>query len=98
MEAELERLRGELLLAAGKRSDVVEAEACFQRAMDVARKQRARAWELRAASSLARLWHRQGRPRDAQRLLAEATASFTEGFDTRDLRSAKDLLDWLARA
>jgi class 3 adenylate cyclase/predicted ATPase len=98
MEAELHRLHGELLLIGGDQSGVDAAEACFQRAIEVSRQQRAKAWELRAASSMARLWERQGRHEDARRLLSEVVGWFTEGLDTPDLEAATDLLDRLGRA
>ena len=74
---------------------VTEAEACFQRALEVARSQEAKAWELRAAISLARLWQRQGKKSEAHQLLAEVYAWFTEGFETKDSQEAKALLDAL---
>jgi predicted ATPase len=73
-----------------------EAEACFCRALDVARHQQAKSWELRAAMSLARLWQQQGKRAAAHRLLAAVYSWFTEGFDTTDLREAAALLDALA--
>jgi predicted ATPase len=73
-----------------------EAEACFQRALAVAREQSARMWELRAAMSLARLWANQGRRAEAHDLLAPVYGWFTEGFDTADLKDAKGLLDELS--
>jgi len=94
-EAELHRLRGEALLA-GRTPDPVRAETCFLRAIDVAREQRARSFELRAATSLARLWQRQGRARDAHRVLAEITGWFSEGRETGDVRGAHQLLEELA--
>ncbi len=90
-EAELHRLRGELRLA-NKAPDPRGAEQSFERAIQVARQQQARSWELRAASSLARLWQSQGRRERAGRLLAEATAGFTEELETPDLRDAHALL------
>jgi predicted ATPase len=92
-EAELHRLRGELLLQGADASPLAqqEAEACFRRALDVARGQQARSPELRAATSLGRLYHRQGRPGQARPLLAEVHGWFTEGFQTRDLQEAKAL-------
>ena len=70
-------------------------ETCFQRALDVARRQEARSLELRAAMSLSRLWHQQGKRKEAHDLLAEVYAWFTEGFDTADLQEAKALLEEL---
>jgi predicted ATPase len=93
-EAELHRLEGELLLM--KEEEEAEAEACFQRALDVARRQRARSWELRAATSLSRLWHRQGKRAEARALLQGIYGWFSEGFGTADLVEARALLDALA--
>jgi predicted ATPase len=93
-EAELHRLRGELLLALTE-PDQPEAEACFRQALAVARAQAARIWELRAAASLAQLWRDQGKRAEAHDLLAPVYAWFTEGFDTADLEHAKALLDQL---
>ena len=91
LEAELHRLRGEGLLAgAGTMS---EAETAMQHAIAVARRQNAKSWELRAATSLARLRRQQGRPQEAAALLAPILTWFTEGFDTADLKDAKALLD-----
>ena len=93
-EAEIARLQGVLLL----RQPVppqAEAEAWLQRALDVARRQEAKALELRAAMSLARLWQQQGRRAEAQALLAPVYCWFTEGFDTADLQEAKALLEEL---
>jgi predicted ATPase len=70
-----------------------EAAACFQRAFDIARRQQAKSWELRAASSLARLWRQQGKATDARDVLAPVYHWFTEGFDTADLQQAKALLE-----
>jgi len=96
-EAELYRLKGELLLAhADTRQTWLEAEACFQQALEVARHQQARSWELRAAMSLARLWQRQRKHDAARQLLAEVYNWFTEGFDTADLQEARALLEELA--
>jgi len=75
--------------------DAAQAEACFQQALDVARQQQARSWELRAATSLARLWQSQGKCQEAYALLAPVYAWFTEGFDTADLQDAKALVDAL---
>jgi predicted ATPase len=73
-----------------------EAQACFHRALDIARSQQAKSLELRAATSLSRLWQQQGKRNEARQLLAEVYSWFTEGFDTPDLREAKALLDELA--
>jgi predicted ATPase len=94
-EAELHRLRGELLLAQST-DNRAEAEACFHRALEIARQQSVKAFELRAATSLAGLWRDQGRPAQARDLLAPVYDWFTEGFDTADLKHAKGLLDELA--
>jgi adenylate cyclase len=94
-EAELNRLRGKLLLMQDR---VQEAEASLHKAIDVARRQSAKSWELRATTSLARLWCRQGKTDEARQTLAEVYGWFTEGFDTRDLEEAKALLDDLDRA
>jgi predicted ATPase len=94
-EAELHRLKGELLLPQAA-PEVSHAEACFQRALDVARRQEAKALELRAATSLARMWQQQGKRAEAHALLAPVYGWFTEGFDTADLQEAKALLDALA--
>ena len=93
-EAELYRLQGALLLQLPS-PDMYQAEACFQQALDVARRQQAKALELRAALSLARLWQRQGKLVAARPLLAEIYRWFTEGFDTVDLQEAKALLEEL---
>ena len=93
-EADLHRLKGELLLRQCGEAGV-EAEACFQRALDIARHQQAKSLELRAAMSLARLWQQQSKRDDARQLLAEVYGWFTEGFDTADLQEAKALLDAL---
>jgi predicted ATPase len=94
-EAELHRLKGVLLLQLPN-SDVSPAEACFQRALDVAHSQQARSLELRAALSLSRLWQQQGQRAAARELLAPLYGWFTEGFDTADLKEAKLLLAELA--
>ena len=77
--------------------DAAKAEAYFERALTVARQQQAKSWELVAAMSIARLWRDQGKPQQARELLSPVYSWFTEGFDTRDLREAKALLDALAR-
>jgi len=94
-EAELYRLKGELLLQQAIGSSE-EAEACFHRALDIARHQEAKSLELRTAMSLARLWQRQGKRAAAHELLAPIYGWFTEGFDTPDLQEAKALLEELA--
>jgi predicted ATPase len=91
-EAELYRLKGELLLHLPS-PDVQQAEVCFQQALDVARSQQAKALELRAALSLSRLWQQQGKRDKATKLLAEVYSWFTEGFDTPDLQEAKSFLE-----
>jgi predicted ATPase len=73
-------------------SPQAEAEACFQQALTIARRQQAKSWELRAAMSLGRLWQQQGKRQEAQALLAGVYHWFTEGFDTADLQEAKALL------
>jgi predicted ATPase len=102
-EAELHRLTGELMLQARLQHPVpgndwahtAEAEACLHQALAVARRQQAKAWELRAATSLARLWQQQGKHPEAQALLAPVYGWFTEGFDTADLQEARALLEEL---
>jgi predicted ATPase len=94
-EADLHRLKGELLLARSTENRA-EAEACFHRALEAARQQSAKAFELRVATSLARLWAEQGERQKAYDLLAPVYDWFTEGFDTADLKDAKALLDQLA--
>ena len=94
-EAGLYRLKGELLLQQHSDNDT-EAGNCFQKALDIARNQQAKSFELRAATSLARLWQRQGKRQEAHDLLASVYNWFTEGFDTADLQEAKALLDALA--
>jgi predicted ATPase len=93
-EAELKRIEGELLLAPGG-SDEIRAAASFREALAIARAQQAKSFELRAALSLARLWWRQGKSEAARDLLAPVYGWFTEGFDTADLREAKELLEAL---
>ena len=92
-EAEIHRLRSEMVLAAG---DEAGAEASFQRAIEVARQQDAKWWELRAAVSLCRLWQEQGKREEARRTLARIYGWFTEGFDAPDLMEAKELLSELS--
>ena len=93
-EAELYRLKGELLLQQSS-DNATEAEACFHQAITIAQSQSAKSWELRAATSLAKLWQRQGKRQEAYDLLAPVYNWFTEGFDTADLKDAKALLDEL---
>ena len=105
-EAELYRLRGELLLSMSDREKIAPSlppsvppsspEECFQQALAIARRQQAKSLELRAAMSLSRLWQRQGKRADARDLLAPIYGWFTEGFDTSDLQEAKALLDELS--
>jgi predicted ATPase len=90
--AELQRLKGAFLLQLSS-DNQHEAEACFQHAMAIAQSQAAKAWELRTATSLARLWQHQGKSQEAHDLLAPVYSWFTEGFDTPDLQDAKALLD-----
>jgi predicted ATPase len=94
LEAELHRLNGELLLM--NEGSEIAAEGSFHRAIDTAERQRAKSLELRAVTSLARLWWKQGKPHDARERLAAIYAWFTEGFDSPDLKEAKVLLDELA--
>jgi predicted ATPase len=85
------RLQGEFLLRQAV-PDAVQAEACFQQALALARRQQAKSWELRAAMSLSRLWQQQGKRQEAYDLLAPIYHWFTEGFDTADLQDARALL------
>jgi predicted ATPase len=94
-EASIHRIAGEITLMSPK-PDATKAEACFERALAVARQQQAKSWELRAATSMARLWQGQGKRPQARDLLAPVYGWFTEGFDTLDLKEAKALLDALA--
>ena len=93
-EPDVHRIAGEIALISGKSDE--EAQAYFERALTVARAQRAKSWELRAAMSMARLWRDQGKRDEARDLLAPVYGWFTEGFDTLDLKEAKALLDELA--
>ena len=95
-EAETNRVAGEIALL-GAEPDAEKAEAYFAKALDIARKQQARSWELRAAMSMARLLHARGKRKRAHDILALAYGWFTEGFDTRDLREARLLLVELAQ-
>ena len=94
-EADLHRTAGEIELKSPE-ADSAKAEACFERALAVARAQQAKSWELRAATRLARLWRDQGKRDEARDLLAPVYGWFTQGFDTLDLKEAKALLDALA--
>jgi class 3 adenylate cyclase/predicted ATPase len=93
-EPELYRLKGELLLQQSS-DHQAEAESCFHQAISIAQSQQAKSLELRAATSLARLWQQQGKRREAHALLAPVYHWFTEGFDTADLQEAKALLETL---
>jgi predicted ATPase len=94
-EAEIHRVAGKLTLMSPE-PDAAKAEAYFERALTIAREQKAKSWELRAAMSMARLWRDQGRRNEARDLLAPVYGWFTEGFDTLDLKEAKNLLDELS--
>ena len=96
-EAELHRLRGEAILMRDP-SATAEAETCFRKAIEIAKGQSAKWWELRATTSLARLLRDTGRRDAARAMLGEIYNWFTEGFDTADLKDAKALLDELSRA
>jgi len=91
-EAELHRLEGVALLGLNR---VDESQRAFEDALRVARRQQAKAYQLRAAASLARLWGERDRRAEARELLAPVYGWFTEGFDTTDLKAAKGLLDEL---
>jgi predicted ATPase len=93
---EVYRLQGDLLLQQAN-PDAARAEAYFQQALAIARRQQAKSWELRAAMSLSRLWQQQGKRAEAYDLLAPVYGWFTEGFDTADLQEAKALLEALGR-
>ena len=92
--SELYRLRGDSLIKAGV-VPTSKAESCFHRAIEIARQQQAKSFELRAAISLARLWQQQGRRAEGRAILADVYSWFTEGFDTADLKDARELLDEL---
>jgi predicted ATPase len=94
-KAEVHRTAGEIALLS-ERPDASKAEAFFEHALVTARQQQAKSWELRAAMSMARLWRVQGKRDEARELLAPIYGWFTEGFDTRDLKEAKALLEELA--
>jgi predicted ATPase len=93
-ETELHRLKGELLLMQGKTES--EVEACYQKALEVSLSQKAKSLELRAVMSLSRLWQKQGKKDEAQKMLQEIYSWFKEGFNTGDLKEAKALLDDLS--
>ena len=95
-EAELHRLNGELLLRGSPQASRDETQACFRQALKVAKRQKAKWWELQATISLARLLAKQGHREQARAMLAEIYNWFTEGFDTADLKDAWALLDQLA--
>jgi predicted ATPase len=94
-EAEVYRAAGEITRKVSDRGEA-KAETSFERALAISRQQQAKSWELRAAMSLARLWRDQGKKQQARELLAPVYGWFTEGFDTRDLKEAKALLDALS--
>jgi predicted ATPase len=94
-QSEVHRAAGEIALKSPQ-TDLTKAEVYFERSLAVARQQQAKSWELRAAMSMARLWREQGKRDEARELLAPVYGWFTEGFDTRDLREAKALLDELS--
>jgi len=94
-EAELHRLKGELLLALSAENHT-EVETCLRQALDVACHQESKSLELRVAMSLSRLWQQQGKRAEACKLLSEVYGWFTEGFDTKDLKEAKVLLEDLS--
>jgi predicted ATPase len=94
-EAEIHRLKGELLLQQAS-DNQTEAESSFHHALEIARSQQAKSFELRTATNLAKLWQQQGKRQEAHDLLAPVYNWFTEGFDTADLKDAKALLDALA--
>ena len=93
-EADVHRYGGEVALLSSE-PDAAKAQTYFERALAVARQQQAKSWELRASMSLARLWRDQGKVQQARALLAPVYGWFTEGFDTRDLKEAKALLEQL---
>jgi predicted ATPase len=93
-EAEIKRMAGEIALLLPD-PDTTKAEEYFEHALAVARQQQAKSWELRAATSMARLWRDQGKRQQARELLAPIYGWFSEGFDTLDLKEAKALLDEL---
>ena len=94
-EAEVHRVAGELALKSAE-PDRAKAGRHFEKALAVAQDQQAKSWELRATTSIAHLWRSRGKPQQARKLLASVYGRFTEGFDTRDLKEAKALLDELS--
>jgi len=94
-DPELYRLKGKLLLQQHT-DNQAEAESCFQHALEIARNQQAKSLELRAATSLVRLWQSQGKRQEARHLLGDVYGWFTEGFDTPDLQEARALLEALS--
>ena len=90
-EADIFRIKGDLLLLSGGTDD--EVEDCYRQSMDISKHQNAKSWELRTAMSLARLWQRQGKQTEARVLLAEIYGGFTAGFDTPDLVDCRALLE-----
>ena len=86
---------GGRVVVGAERSVVAQAESCFNQSINIARLQKAKSWELRAAMSLARLYQEQGKQEEARSLLTQTYRTFTEGFDTVDLREGKALLDEL---
>jgi predicted ATPase len=100
-EAELYRLKGTLTLKQSRVQSLAssvqkEAEECFLKAIEIARRQQAKSLELRAVMSLSRLWQSHGKKAEARQMLAEVYGWFTEGFDTADLQEAKTLLEELS--
>ena len=93
-EAEANRIAGEIARKSPE-ADTAKAVKYFEQALAIARQQQAKSWELRASMSLARLWRDQGKVQEARELLARVYGWFTEGFDTRDLKEAKALLEEL---
>jgi predicted ATPase len=94
-EAEVHRVAGELALKSAE-PDRAKAGRHFEKALAVARRQQAKSWELRATTSIAHLWRSEGKTDQARKLVASAYDWFTEGFDTRDLKEAKALLEELS--
>jgi predicted ATPase len=91
-EADIHRMAGEIVLTSSE-PDAAKTEAYFERALEVARAQQAKSWELRAAMSMARHWRDQGKRQQARALFTPVYGWFTEGFDTLDLKEAKALLN-----